>query len=1649
MKFINKLYQNKIHFSFIYILINLFDSFCSIDISLIKINYFNISKRLYYVYAFHDDNNGDLYLEYWGENSNTRYFLGISATTGKEMIFNNKTIFQIESSEISIYHDSILINNNEDNNIFSLNFNNLDYINLKEKIFTSKPTKSLISENKCDSSYRNPIVKLKNNNYLLSIVICQKSFLVTHHDIFFRIFNFNSENIGGYYEVKKLSKTIGYLNSTSCFQTENEYIECAFGLVLPLNGFAIGIYDLNFKEYAVHRISYVKDYTFNKIFHFKKEIGVYLYFDKDTNIPKFQIKNLNSASFTLESLFEFDSISINGNGRYSLNNGLFYSDGITVDESRIVVVLTTQDLLYFIICIFDLYNNDKSLRVRYYNFDLEQINIKISVNIYTFKFLNSFGVIFYNSNLEYPGYTIFGYPNLTNKNKINNSDIKIKLFVDSNFYHFPLTNTINLSNNIFGDEIIGFKIINFPEESKSGVIIKSSNLNSEISLNIELDINDQIIFEPSIDGAIPGEYILEFSPIIKEINSEEESIYSSDIVEYYGETNDYNSQSKTSSLVYKLIYIIECYDKCKTCTQLGSEVYNYCIKCVDEFPFNINDGEKCLCDKYLHTDENGKITCIEDCNNEEFIYTLNETEKYCLSSCLYNNEELYLDEDSKTCYKNCSLTKNGNIYIYENKCISHCPENYISDSNNECILKEKENSTIDFETSIFDKINIYLDNSTSKHIDTDAEFFIYSNNNIENETKSTSINTIFETSLFENNKANRDSSELNDLKTPNEISSISIDLDLKSDYDISTLNNINTSMDISSLDKMEINKTTSLSINILKDIDIDTSSLKTNINSDNILSNENETITEISSYQYKESYINTYSFNTLKKETDISSSSDVNSNIDNSNAILINSSDTTILSDIFSDSKSSLIENNSNNNQNISIINTDIDSLSYKYINTKSEIYSSIINNHTEEPILNSVNMSEEIINNEKTENSFMEFDIFFNKNESKNESLFYESKFIFIGGNEYLTKVNLLINDYKHNNSELEIIEENNCTIYCYSSKEDINNLIRLNPNLYYISLNECGNQLIKENSLDENSDLLIIINDQQNNRSNFFYEIYTRNGVKISNLSVCENTKIEISSPIFNLKEVNCDKAILLKNQGYDIYNIWSNFYYDFCTSAYIDESDLTLNIRQQEIFPNNISICMKGCSYNGIDLDIKRFYCICSPNSLNNEEKSEDKNYFEEVIEDNFFIYIIDMINYQIFSCYKLIYEIKNYFYNFGFYFSFGINFLNIILLCIYHTVGRKKIKIDFLHHEPNVNKRKEFEKKFRNKLLATNINDNKNSELPKIGIKKLKRKRKKVQIHTNKNYDLLKSYSNPVKKKTNIKNKRDDQRKKIEISKKIFKKNRLNSIYKINQSDALFESSKDKVFKNKEIFEKLKYRNYNLLFSKKIENEDKIDYNDLSYYEALQRDHRNILQIFISAFNLKLEIIQLSLYTKEFSHKSLTLPLYLFDLLLDLTINALLFSDDIISQKYYNNGKLKMITSHLLSFISIIISNIILYFTRILINNYEIFNVIVKEIKNQNDYYRVFIKISCILRLKIAAFFLLVTIIEMTCMYYLFIFCAIYKKMQKNLLINYIIGSCWQLGYTIGICFLIAILRKLGLNKQYKRLFVISRFIDEKL
>ena len=1422
MKHLN-LFFKKIKLIIILAFINLININCLFDVSLLKIHYFEQAKNLYYVNAF-NNLDGDLYLEFWGEDTKTRYFIGLNATDENDLYIRGNKIFSIDSSYTSIHHDSAIIyDSNNKENIFSINYIYFDYINIEGNEITSVKTDDKIFENKgADPSFRNSITKLKYNNYyLLSICTIKEGILSTKtHHISFIVFKFNSNNIDGYSGVTYKQKTISRINSTDCFQTESEYIQCSYTNVLPSNLFHVGIYDLydDLNEKKTVQFEYIKDNTFTKIFHIKDEIGAYIFYDdrdryNDNPIPKIYIKELNSAKNNLVNLFSFEYINLNGNGNYAFKTALFFSDAIKVNDSKIVVIMTTKDsnLLF---CILDLYYEKSYVKVKYYLLNLIEINVYISINIRAFTFKNYFGCIFYNSNKEYSGYFLLNYPNNTSINRINYKEIKITLFEDSNTYSFSIEENYRLINNLYGGEE-KIKIISFPNKSSSGIILSSNDLNREISINDELDKNDKILFKPGIIGAIPGEYILSFSLIVTYSN--EDSI--ADKIEYRGNNSMINEilyQSITDES-FKIIYKVECHN-------------------------------------YTYIDENGIFYCMDNCYDEHFKYIKNENDKYCLSSCSFNREQLYSDSDNKFCFESCSKNIFNKSYVYQTECVEECPSNYNPDSNNICILIEDKIDEISAENS---------ENNPSTFI----------GNGEDSETESTIKE--FETTIIYNTHS-----------TPS-------------------------------------------------------------TESERIFNEVETTI-----------IYNTHSTPSTESES------------------------------IFNE-----VENNS-----LNIINSETLYLSYE-------------NN---------------IFNNESS--------IFNNGSSSGIKAILYN----------YISK-----------NSPLEVEkDQNNSLIYsCYSSRTDLDILMNLYSNLTYLNLKECEQLLIEENNLDDNVDLLILGIEStkildNSSVNNYNYEIYTRKGERISNLSICDNTKVEISSPIINLDLINYEKALFLNNQGYDIYNLSSDFYFDVCTSAYINNSDLTLSVRYDDIFPDNVSFCQSGCEYNRADLENKRFVCLCNSNLSKNIDLMDSEEIVEEV-EENFFIYIIDMINYQIIKCYKLLNDINNYFYNFGFYVGVSINFMIIILLFVYYFQGKKSIKLQYLQNEPN-------KIKIKKNLINQDYKNNKNKlkynfegikDCQRIERRKGTKRKAKTHVVKKRKITSFQFNSNPTKKNNSFKRltKKFGTKKKntmiirnnFEIKIDIHRDNK-------NSNSNMFVNSNENMIGEKNLSGNDFIQSFD---SNKVKN-NPINYNELTYGQAVKKDERNLIQIFISLFNIKLEIIQILFFPKEFSHKSLTLSLYLFDLLLDLTINSLLFSDDVISQKYYDNGELKLLTSNILSITSNIISNFLLFLTEKLIDYYDILIDISKEIKNNNEFYKIFIKISCLIQFKIILFFIFVFIIGIFCTYYLFIFCAIYKKIQKNLFINYIIGSVWSLAFTVGICLIITIIRKIALSKKIKRLYLISRFIDEK-
>ena len=173
----------------------------------------------------------------------------------------------------------------------------------------------------------------------------------------------------------------------------------------------------------------------------------------------------------------------------------------------------------------------------------------------------------------------------------------------------------------------------------------------------------------------------------------------------------------------------------------------------------------------------------------------------------------------------------------------------------------------------------------------------------------------------------------------------------------------------------------------------------------------------------------------------------------------------------------------------------------------------------------------------------------------------------------------------------------------------------------------------------------------------SDYIVKFFLENNTELSLDEITEDLYFDIYVPIKVLELGNFNYSKYFSNQGYDIYNKSSDFYNDFCSAANLGDNDITLNDRKKYIYPNNVTLCKDNCKYNGVDLDKEIIICSCNLNKDINGIKNEDNFLYEN---GNFFTYLLDNINYNIFKCYKLLSSFNNLKNNYSFYGILGFFF-----------------------------------------------------------------------------------------------------------------------------------------------------------------------------------------------------------------------------------------------------------------------------------------------------------------------------------------------------------------------------------------------------
>ena len=606
--------------------------------------------------------------------------------------------------------------------------------------------------------------------------------------------------------------------------------------------------------------------------------------------------------------------------------------------------------------------------------------------------------------------------------------------------------------------------------------------------------------------------------------------------------------------------------------------------------------------------------------------------------------------------------------------------------------------------------------------------------------------------------------------------------------------------------------------------------------------------------------------------------------------------------------------------------------------------------------------------------------------------------------------------------------------TIYSYDINSNMEELENKYTNLTLIEISEEQISYIRKYfNLDDNENIYFLVIDTVNNDSMtatswYDYKLLFENGtiLDLSNLDI--DIEVNVLVPIRDLDLAKYETAEYFSNEGYDIYDMESDFYTDICASASINGNDITIKDRKQEIFPNNITLCKSSCEYKGVNLEDKRVICECKLVSNNNNSNSDDedenlfKNYF--IADDgNFATYLLDNINFKPFSCGHLLFSLDNLKYNYSLY-IISLILVSIIALTI-EFFSYKIIKIrSYLFKESPIEQK--LRKSIKNKEKIIDLSKRKTSL--KISLYKNNKDDIKRNSKTKNLLKLRKSHKLIIPNKINFSIKGFNKLKR-----------------KDSGSSKMISNSNSNINKEEEKVKKCNTEKNIENTKDKDKEKDKEDPNEMPFSKAIREDKRNILQVFKSILFSKINII--NLFVGEEKVKELIICEFILSLLINFFFNALLYSDEIVSHKYHNNGNLDFIVTFSLSILSNIITSFVCFFLEYSPLIEDRLEQIV-EIKYEYDYLKTLKKFLRNLKIKIIIFFFTEIIVIIICFYYIVIFTIIYNKSQLSLLINYLSSILEDLIKSLIVTTVIVLTRKIGIFCSNKYIYNTSKFINQK-
>ena len=252
---------------------------------------------------------------------------------------------------------------------------------------------------------------------------------------------------------------------------------------------------------------------------------------------------------------------------------------------------------------------------------------------------------------------------------------------------------------------------------------------------------------------------------------------------------------------------------------------------------------------------------------------------------------------------------------------------------------------------------------------------------------------------------------------------------------------------------------------------------------------------------------------------------------------------------------------------------------------------------------------------------------------------------------------------------------------------------------------------------------------------------------------------------------------------------------------------------------------------------------------------------------------------------------------------------------------------------------------------------------------------------------------------------------------------------------NSRNNILNSKEDKLKIIKKVNEIMKY------------NEEET--NELEYDLAIQYDNRSFCQYYCSLLKIKQNFSFTFIYKDYYNSKIIKIDLFLINIIIYCSINALFFNDDIIHNIYIKKGLFDIeyqFPQIIYSFIISLVLNLLLKYFALSSGNI----LKLKKNKSKNDIQKRENDLINKIRTKSILFSIFSFIVLFFCWYYLAVFCAVYNNTQYHLIKSISISFGLSLIYPFFIYLLPGIFRITALsnkNKKRKCLYNFSKLLQK--